>query len=421
MRDGDDPTRSVTVAHPETPEVNSAQGRVPLTSIVDLLKALVRTPSRAGEDQAEPVLACVEKWSKTSGIVFRRVTGASGESLGLYAEISGSALGTRRTQAYYVLNATLDTAGFGSLDTWHCQPTEAAILDGWLYGRGSGDSKAGAAIFCHLLTGLSRRSAAFSGRLGLLLDVDEHTGQFGGARRFFDAMPTARPDGVMIGYPGFDRIIVGSRGFLRARVVVSGVAAHSGGTRQRGVNAVVRAARLVGELEESGFGIGATSSEFDHMPQLTVTAMRGGGSFSQIPDRCEIDLDLRLTPSFGAEDARSAVLAAIARHDAAHTTAPATRMSWIEGWPAYRVPDNHPMVEAMLEAGRTVLGQELPTAVAGPSNIGNYLASIRIPALCGFGVVSRNLHAADESIELASIEPVYRIYEHALLRLLAAA
>src|SRR5205814_362605 len=117
--------------------------------------------------------------------------------------------------------------------------------------------------------------------------------------------------------------------------------------------------------------------------------------------------------SFGAEDARSAVLAAIARHDAAHTTAPATRMSWIEGWPAYRVPDNHPMVEAMLEAGRTVLGQELPTAVAGPSNIGNYLASIRIPALCGFGVVSRNLHAADESIELASIEPVYRIYEHA--------
>ena len=139
------------------------------------------------------------------------------------------------------------------------------------------------------------RSAAFSGRLGLLLDVDEHTGQFGGARRFFDAMPTARPDGVMIGYPGFDRIIVGSRGFLRARVVVSGVAAHSGGTRQRGVNAVVRAARLVGELEESGFGIGATSSEFDHMPQLTVTAMRGGGSFSQIPDRCEIDLDLRLT------------------------------------------------------------------------------------------------------------------------------
>ena len=59
-----------------------------------------------------------------------------------------------------------------------------------------------------------------------------------------------------------------------------------------------------------------------------------------------------------------------------------------------------------------------PREVAGPSNIGNYLASLSIPALCGFGPRGEQLHASDERVELASIAPVYRIYEDALLELL---
>jgi succinyl-diaminopimelate desuccinylase len=34
--------------------------------------------------------------------------------------------------------------------------------------------------------------------------------------------------------------------------------------------------------------------------------------------------------------------------------------------------------------------------------------------LCGFGVRDEGIHAANERIELASIEPVYRIYRQAL-------
>lgn len=45
--------------------------------------------------------------------------------------------------------------------------------------------------------------------------------------------------------------------------------------------------------------------------------------------------------------------------------------------------------------------------VAGPSNIGNYLAALGTEATCGFGVIYRNLHGADEAIEMASIPLVY--------------
>ena len=79
--------------------------------------------------------------------------------------------------------------------------------------------------------------------------------------------------------------------------------------------------------------------------------------------------------------------------------------------------DDHPLVAALRQAGLAEFGRALPTAVVGPSNIGNYLAELGVPALCGFGVHGENIHAADERVALDSIAPVYRIYRDALHRL----
>jgi len=59
--------------------------------------------------------------------------------------------------------------------------------------------------------------------------------------------------------------------------------------------------------------------------------------------------------------------------------------------------------------------------VAGPSNIGNYLAGLGIPATAGFGVDYRGLHGTDERIRLDSIPVVQAAYHQALLTLLHAA
>ena len=84
---------------------------------------------------------------------------------------------------------------------------------------GSSDSKAGAAIFAHIAARLVLISDRMAGSLVLLFDVDEHTGDFGGARAYFEG-PDApgRVDGVMIGYPGPDHVVTGGRGVLRAQL-----------------------------------------------------------------------------------------------------------------------------------------------------------------------------------------------------------
>lgn len=383
-------------------------------SIVELLSALVRTPSRAGEDDLAPVLDVISAWFTARGLPFERLVAADGAPLGLHAQVIGAA----GPGPHWLLDATLDTAGFGDLATWSLPPTAAQVQDGWLVGRGSADSKAGVAIFAHLLAHFAARREHFAGTLSVLFDLDEHSGGFGGARHFFERPGAPRPAGVIIGYPGLDSIVVGGRGFQRARLAVSGIAAHSGGTTQRGLNAVARAAELALALQ--ALPLPATSlADFPPLPQLTVTGLHGGSGFSQVPDRCEIALDIRLTPGFDAAAARAVVEQVVASHDRRHPAALATRIDWLPGWPAYRVPDTHPMVQALQHAGREVLQQTLPTEVVGPSNIGNYLAGLGVPALCGFGVRCRGIHAADESAELASIAPVFETYARALSRLLA--
>lgn len=387
---------------------------VPLHSTTDLLRALVRIPSRAGEDDLGPIALFLEEWLAKRGVAVRTLAADSGARLGVYAEATGAASGP-----WTVLNATVDTAGFGDLSTWTFPPSSAEIDGGWLHGRGSADSKAAVAIFSHLLLEMLGRTD-FAGRIGVLFDCDEHSGRFGGAHAFFDrpheGREPPRPDGVLIGYPGIDRIVNGCRGFLRSVLTIHGVAAHSGSSRQRGVNAISRAFELGRRLES--LTLPPPTEAFPLPPQLTITGMHGGSqAFSQVPDLCELRLDMRLTPSFSLEPARRAIEEAVAAFDASSPKAAATAIDWHGGWPAYQLATDHALVQAMQQAARDELEADIPTAVVGPSNIGNYLASLGVPALCGFGVRAEGIHAANERIALDSIEPVYRVYRNALNRL----
>src|SRR5690606_25399162 len=109
---------------------------------------------------------------------------------------------------------------------WTHPPTSGLLLDGWLHGRGSGDSKSAIAIFCHIAAVLHRRRlSGAAGAVELLFDADEHTGRLGGMRAWLARRPMDVA-GVFIGYPGDERIMIGSRGFWRARLRVYGEPGH---------------------------------------------------------------------------------------------------------------------------------------------------------------------------------------------------
>lgn len=80
--------------------------------------------------------------------------------------------------------------------------------------------------------------------MALVFDVDEHTGGFGGAKAYFEhAGPV---DGVMIGYPGSDHVVTGSRGVLRPAFMCTTSPALR--VDPDGAGAITKAAYLIRKL-----------------------------------------------------------------------------------------------------------------------------------------------------------------------------
>jgi succinyl-diaminopimelate desuccinylase len=380
-------------------------------SVIELTRDLVTIPSRAGIDSYDPVVELVSTWLAHRHLRATVLKDSTGATVGLTCEVKGSRPGRR-----WVLDACLDTAPFGNEHAWTHPPTRAVIDDGWLYGRGSADSKSGAAIFCHIAARLATATDQLHGSLVLLLDVDEHTGGFGGAKRYFQG-PDAPDDvaAVMIGYPGLDKLVVGGRGVHRAKLHVHGVASHSGGSKAT-PSAIDKAAHLIRALSTAELPDGAHPG-FPLPGKLTVTAIQGGQGYSVTPDLCTLNIDIRTTPTFDDEAAARLLEHLVTGIDNAW---PGTRPTLIQvdtRWPAYALAKDSPLRTALLAAAKTA-GVDVEAKIAGPSNIGNYLAGLGIPATAGFGVDYHNLHGTDERARLDTIPTVQATYHNAVLHLM---
>jgi succinyl-diaminopimelate desuccinylase len=155
-------------------------------SVVEPPRDLVRIPSRGGIDAYGPVLECMAAWLGEHGLACRRLAGAGGATVALTCEVHGGspALGMPWMPAWTPLRSATRRHG----------PTPASghIAGGWLHGRGSSDSEAGAAIFAHIAARLQDGAGGFGGSVVMLFDVDEHTGGFGGAKAYFEDAGAAR-------------------------------------------------------------------------------------------------------------------------------------------------------------------------------------------------------------------------------------
>ncbi|WP_369228960.1 M20 family metallopeptidase [Streptomyces sp. R21] len=391
--------------------VEPARNRV--ASVIDLAQRLVRVPSRGGLDPYGPVLNVLEEWLFGHGLPHKRLMSPEGNLVGLVVEIAGGAPG-----AWWALDACVDTAPFGDESAWTFSPTSGEVRDGWLLGRGAADSKLAAAMFCHIAADVRAQAGQLAGGLAVLLDVDEHTGSFGGARAYLADPGIPVPAGVMIGYPGLDEVVVGGRGLWRARVSVPGASGHSGSSR-RTTGAISRAACLIQSLDNAVMAPAAPGDPFPLPPKISVTACHGGEGFSVVPDLCVLNVDVRLTPSFGEDEAGLLVHDLIAALDRDLPGPRPTDVEVVAAWPPFQLQPGQEPAAALFRAAKET-GLDPHAKTAGPSNIGNLLASHgNIAVTAGFGVPYEGLHGLDERAHLAELPKVYAVYHQAVVDLLS--
>jgi len=471
---------------------------------------LVKIRSQGGIDDPKAICKAILKQLEAAGLPGTLLTDEKGRPVGVTSEIVGG-----RPGPSYALDAVVDTAPVGDLGSWKKDPFAAEISDGRMHGRGTADSKAAAAIFIELGRELQAKQASLSGKAILFFDAAEHTGEFQGVKAFLAKYP--KLDGVMIGYPGDHELNIGSRGFLRSFVSaelaapgdpaaiaaaiaappsrplpqdkteafphppkltvtaisaetkpleaaprqhlalkIIGTAAHSGSSKNGGVNAIQKAGLVLEALAAAG---------------ATVTGIKGGVGFAQIPDLVELrvafpskepkeieaavqkiltevdaklpaaapsqiaeskasseastqvrsvklNVDVRTTPVFGEAEARAHLEKALA--EAKKRGDLDVGVSEMAPWPAFGLAKDNPLRAAMEAAITQTKGAAVPSVISGPSNVGNLLASYGIPATTGFGVAFTGMHAANESIDLSSIPGVLEAYRGTMERLLGS-
>ena len=183
---------------------------------------------------------------------------------------------------------------------WRSDPFTLADEGERLVGRGAADMKGFLALAMNRLAALDPGSLKHP--LALLFTYDEEIGTLG-ARRFTETWSgtEALPRDVIIGEPTSLRVVRLHKGMVRLRLGFEGVAAHSG-YPHLGRNAIEPAARAIVALSQlRGTLEGERPPHGEHFPDVPFTALNvgtvhGGSAANVIPDRCAIELGIRLLP-----------------------------------------------------------------------------------------------------------------------------
>jgi acetylornithine deacetylase len=188
---------------------------------------------------------------------------------------------------------------------WRSDPFTLSDEGERLVGRGTADMKGFLALAMNRLASLD--PVALKHPLVLLFTYDEEIGTLG-ARRFTETWSEtgATPGDVIIGEPTSLRVVRLHKGMLRLRLSFAGVAAHSG-YPHLGRNAIEPAARAIVSLSQLRWTLEAERPpNGEHFPDVPYTALNvgtvtGGSAANVIPDRCVIELGIRLLPGTTAD------------------------------------------------------------------------------------------------------------------------
>lgn len=307
-----------------------------------------------------------------------------------------------------ILNSHIDVVPSGPVDMWRDPPFDPKVRDGWLYGRGGADMKAGTAINIFAMDAI--RAAGFAPAATVFLETvmdEESTGN--GA--LSSLVRGYRADAWFCPEPTDETLTRANAGVVWFRILVRGRPAHTR-EMQSGFNAIDAAYRIVGALRELETRYNEEKAKHPlfaddpHPINLNLGQIRGGDWTSMVPAWCEMELRFAMYPGVAAAQVRRDVEACIARaaaRDVALANNP-PKVEWhgffCEGFELKPGSDaeNGLKAAALAANDRAITDRVMPA----------YLDA-RVPVLYGgmpalvYGPASRDVHGVDERCDIESI------------------
>jgi putative selenium metabolism hydrolase len=261
--------------------------------IVRFLRDLVAIPAESGHEG--PVIQRIRQEMESAGFDEIRID-PMGNILGRIG--SGKRV--------IMMDSHTDTVGVGDPKEWAWDPYQGKVEDGYVYGRGACDQRAGMA--CMVYAGKLIKALGLLGdyTLWVVGSVQEEDCD-GLAWLYILKEDGIRPDCVVITEPTGLRVYRGQRGRMEIEVHLRGRSCHASAP-ERGDNPIYKMTRLVQEVEKLNTRL--RDDAFLGKGTIAVTEIRSlSPSLCAVPGACSIHLDRRLTAGESKESALAEVAA----------------------------------------------------------------------------------------------------------------
>lgn len=307
-----------------------------------------------------------------------------------------------------ILNGHIDVVPEGPEQQWSRSPWDAAVNDGWMYGRGAGDMKAGLIANLFAFDAIRAAGLELTGRVHLQSVVEEEctgNGSLAALLRGYTA------DAVIISEPEEDALVRANVGVLWFTARIEGFPTHPR-EMANGFNAidaaygVISALRVLEETWNADRGNHRYFEDLDHPINFNFGGIQGGDWPSSVPAWCEVRVRVATYPGVTADDAWREIVECV---DGTTLAADGSRAFdvqltrdgfYAEGYVLEPGSDAEALLE---ETHRTAFSREL-TSFTTPGYLDGrvFVNYGGIPTLV-YGPVSENIHGFDERVSIESI------------------
>jgi succinyl-diaminopimelate desuccinylase len=316
--------------------------------------------------------------------------------------------GRRGANKTFGFNGHVDVVPVGDAAAWTQDPFGAAVVDGWMYGRGATDMKSGVAAFVAAAVSFVQTTPP-DGAVVLTITGDEEDRGEDGTVALLDWMAAngERMSHCLVGEPTSpnhlgDMMKIGRRGSLTAHFVAQGVQGHAA-YPHRAKNPMSALVALMARLEEKPLDEG--TAHFDASTLAITTIDCGNPVTNVIPAKGTATVNIR----FNDAHTGASVTAWLQGHAAAVEAATGVRIGLsvsISGESFLTPPGEFSGLIARAVEAETGIVPE-PSTSGGTSDA--RFVKDHCPVV-EFGLVGKTMHQVDERVEVAQIVKLTAIY-----------
>ncbi|RLB26525.1 MAG: acetylornithine deacetylase [Deltaproteobacteria bacterium] len=313
-----------------------------------------------------------------------------------------------------VLNGHLDVVSPEPLELWDRDPFDPVVQDGWLYGRGAGDMKAGVAAMTYALYSVGKAGFGLNAPVIIENVIEEEcsgNGTLACLVAGYDAEAGLIPE------PFGPTILTSQLGVLWFKISVRGLPVHALST-QSGTDAIEKSFMVIKalrELEEelNLSGIPETYKDIPHPINLNIGIFKSGDWPSIVPAMAEFHGRLSFFPGVSYEEACSRIVETVDKA--------AQQDPWLAENPpivhfygfrseGHSLPLDLPAFSLLADCHKTLNGRDVQEYIA------TCTTDLRVLNLYGsgqatcYGPVAENIHGANERVDIASIIHVAKVY-----------